>query len=91
MQDYGRWACTHGVSFNGSRYLVHPLRYCVLTLQAEIAAAYPTCGGIYFWSYRLGGVKWGPFLAWLTAWWNWVGTLLKIWSTLCGFYCLPEH
>jgi amino acid transporter len=27
--------------------------------------------GIYFWSYRLGGKKWGPFLAWMTAWWNW--------------------
>lgn len=41
--------------------------------MAEIAAAFPTAGGIYFWSYRLGGEKWGPFLSWMTAWWNWAG------------------
>lgn len=39
----------------------------VAFVMAEIAAAYPTAGGIYFWSYRLGGQKWGPFLAWMTA------------------------
>lgn len=35
--------------------------------MAEIAAAYPTAGSIYFWSYRLGGQRYGPFLAWMTA------------------------
>ena len=39
----------------------------VSLVMAEIAAAYPTAGGIYFWSFRLGGQKWGPFLAWMTA------------------------
>ena len=33
---------------------------------AEIAAAMPTAGGIYYWSARLGGDKYGPFLAWIT-------------------------
>lgn len=33
---------------------------------AEIAAAYPTAGGIYWWSFRLGGDRLGPFLAWMT-------------------------
>ena len=47
----------------------------ILSLNmAEIAAGFPTAGGIYFWSYRLGGEKWGPLLAWMTAWWNWAGT-----------------
>jgi len=32
---------------------------------AEIAASMPTAGGIYYWSYALGGPKWGPFLAWM--------------------------
>lgn len=39
----------------------------VSLVMAEIAAALPTAGGIYFWSYRLGGPKWGPFLSWMTA------------------------
>lgn len=34
--------------------------------MAEIAASMPTAGGIYYWIYRLGGPKWGPFLAWMT-------------------------
>ncbi|KAH8660140.1 amino acid or gaba permease [Xylariales sp. PMI_506] len=41
--------------------------------MAEIAAALPTAGGIYYWSFRLGGQEWGPFLAWMCGWWNWAG------------------
>ncbi len=37
--------------------------------MAEIASAYPTAGGLYFWSYRLGGKG----FAWVTAWFNMVG------------------
>lgn len=36
----------------------------VSLVLAEIAAALPTAGGIYYWSYRLGGEEWGPFLSW---------------------------
>lgn len=51
--------------------------------MAEIAASLPTCGGIYFWSYKLGGPKYGPFLAWLTAWWNVSASLYQfVFSTL---------
>ncbi|KAJ9149818.1 Amino acid or gaba permease [Pleurostoma richardsiae] len=50
----------------------------VAFVMAEIAASYPTAGGIYFWSYRLGGDKWGPFLSWMTAWWNFSGWLCSI-------------
>ncbi|OAL26095.1 Cholinephosphotransferase 1 [Fonsecaea nubica] len=47
---------------------------CIVSLvMAELAAALPTTGGIYFWSYRLGGEKYGPFLSWMTAWWNFAG------------------
>jgi len=42
--------------------------------MAEIAAALPTTGGIYLWSYRLGGARYGKFLSWLTAWYNWAGS-----------------
>ncbi len=41
----------------------------VAASMAEIASAYPTAGGLYFWSRRLGGQGW----AWLTAWLNMIG------------------
>ncbi|KAL2289460.1 hypothetical protein FJTKL_01737 [Diaporthe vaccinii] len=46
--------------------------------MAEIAAAFPTAGGIYFWSYRLGGKRHGRLLSWMTAWWNWVGWICVV-------------
>ncbi|ONM41109.1 Amino-acid permease BAT1 [Zea mays] len=37
--------------------------------MAEICSAYPTSGGLYFWSARLcTHRRWGPFAAWLTGW-----------------------
>ncbi|CAM6127845.1 unnamed protein product [Calypogeia fissa] len=46
--------------------------------MAEICSAYPTTGGLYYWSYMLSGPKWGPLAAWLTGWFNvtgqWAGT-----------------
>src|SRR5512142_1443706 len=39
--------------------------------MAEIASAYPTAGGLYFWASKLGGVAWG----WWTAWMNRVGQI----------------
>ena len=42
---------------------------CVAASMAELASAYPTAGGLYFWAYRLGGRGW----AWVTAWFNMIG------------------
>src|SRR5256714_4823455 len=42
---------------------------CVAASMAELAWAYPTAGGLYFWAFRLGGRTW----AWITAWLNMVG------------------
>jgi len=42
---------------------------CVAASMAELASAYPTAGGLYFWAFRLGGKKW----AWTTAWLNMIG------------------
>lgn len=58
--------------------MVGGLSLVVSFALAEIAAAFPTAGGIYYWSYRLGGTKWGPFLSWLTAWWNWAGWIAVV-------------
>uniref|UniRef100_A0A0D6QS10 Amino acid permease/ SLC12A domain-containing protein n=1 Tax=Araucaria cunninghamii TaxID=56994 RepID=A0A0D6QS10_ARACU len=41
--------------------------------MAEICSAYPTSGGLYYWSAMLAGKEWGPFAAWITGWFNVVG------------------
>src|SRR5215469_8674799 len=41
----------------------------VAASMAELASAYPTAGGLYFWAYRLGWRRW----AWTTAWFNMIG------------------
>src|SRR5438132_1059927 len=41
----------------------------VAASMAELASAYPTAGGLYFWAHRLGGRGWG----WVTAWLNMIG------------------
>jgi amino acid transporter len=53
--------------------MVGGFSFLVSLSMAEIAAALPTTGGIYLWSYKLGGARHGRFLSWLTAWYNWAG------------------
>lgn len=40
--------------------------------MSEICSAYPTAGGLYFWSAKLCGNNWGPFASWLTGWYVFV-------------------
>src|SRR6185295_2759212 len=49
--------------------LVSILVLCIAASMAELASAYPTAGGLYFWAHRLGGHRW----AWVTAWFNMIG------------------
>lgn len=51
--------------------LVSVMVLCVAASMAELASAYPTAGGLYFWAHRLGGYKW----AWVTAWLNMIGQI----------------
>jgi amino acid transporter len=51
--------------------LISLLTLCVAASMAELASAYPTAGGLYFWAYRLGGRGW----AWSTAWLNMIGQI----------------
>ena len=39
--------------------------------MAEIASAFPTAGGLYYWSSKLGSPAWG----WFTGWFNLVGQI----------------
>src|SRR6478736_700641 len=50
-------------------FLVSLLVLGIAASMAELAFAYPTAGGLYFWAYRLGGRRW----AWTTAWFNMIG------------------
>lgn len=45
---------------------------CIAASMAELASAYPTAGGLYFWAHRLGGRRW----AWVTAWFNMLGQIM---------------
>src|SRR3954452_20134406 len=51
--------------------LVSVMTLTVALSMAEIASAYPTAGGLYFWAFRLGGRTW----AWTTAWLNMIGQI----------------
>ncbi|KAL6613820.1 hypothetical protein ACP70R_036090 [Stipagrostis hirtigluma subsp. patula] len=46
---------------------------CVALSMAEICSAYPTSGGLYYWSAKLAGKDWAPLASWITGWFNIVG------------------
>ncbi|TVU34725.1 hypothetical protein EJB05_16572, partial [Eragrostis curvula] len=48
---------------------------CVALSTAEICSAYPTSGGLYYWSAKLAGKDWAPLASWVTGWFNIVGQL----------------
>ena len=39
--------------------------------MAEIASAFPTAGGLYYWASKLGSPGWG----WATGWFNLIGQI----------------
>jgi amino acid transporter len=41
---------------------------CVTLSTAEICSAYPTSGGLYYWSAKLAGKDWAPLASWVTGW-----------------------
>jgi amino acid transporter len=51
--------------------LVGMMSTIVALAMAEIASAYPTAGGLYYWSSKLGTPAWG----WFTGWFNLVGQI----------------
>lgn len=46
----------------------------VAASMAELSSAFPTSGGMYHWSFKLGGPAWG----WFTAWFNILGLVAAI-------------
>jgi amino acid transporter len=49
--------------------LVGAMATIVALAMAEIASAYPTAGGLYYWASKMGGPGWG----WATGWFNLIG------------------
>jgi amino acid transporter len=57
--------------------------FCIIVALAlgEIASTYPTAGGLYFWSSKLGSPAWG----WFTGWFNLLGQIAV--TAAIGFGC----
>ena len=51
--------------------LVGGMSIIVSLAMAEIASAFPTAGGLYYWSSKLGSPAWG----WFTGWFNLIGQI----------------
>jgi amino acid transporter len=68
LYDYGlAWAGTAAVMIGWPLVTVFVL--AIAASMAEIASAYPTAGGLYYWASRMKNKDWG----WWTAWFNLIG------------------
>jgi amino acid transporter len=68
LYDYGlAWAGTAAVMIGWPLVTVFVL--CIAASMAEIASAYPTAGGLYYWASKMKNKNWG----WWTAWLNLIG------------------
>ncbi len=68
LYDYGlAWAGTAAVMIGWPLVTVFVL--LIAASMSEIASAYPTAGGLYYWASRMKNKHWG----WWTAWFNLVG------------------
>ena len=54
--------------------IVGAFALCVGMSMGEICSAYPTAGGLYFWSAKLA-TKNGPLWSWFTGWFNFIGQI----------------
>jgi amino acid transporter len=54
--------------------IISCLILCVAFSMSELASAFPTAGGIYFWASKLGGAAWG----WFTGWFNLIGLVAVV-------------
>jgi amino acid transporter len=68
LYDYGlAWAGTAAVMIGWPLITVFVL--AIAASMGEIASAYPTAGGLYYWASRMKNKEWG----WWTAWLNLIG------------------
>ena len=68
LYDYGlAWAGTAASLIGWPLVTIFVL--AIAASMAEVASAYPTAGGLYYWASRMKGKNWG----WWTAWFNLIG------------------
>jgi amino acid transporter len=68
LYDYGlAWAGTAAVMIGWPLVTIFVL--AIAASMAELASAYPTAGGLYYWASKMKNKKWG----WWTAWLNLIG------------------
>jgi len=68
LYDYGlAWSGTAASLIGWPLVTVFVL--LIAASMAEVASAYPTAGGLYYWASRMRGKNWG----WWTAWFNLIG------------------
>jgi amino acid transporter len=68
LYDYGlAWAGTAAVVIGWPLVTVFVL--AIAASMSELASAYPTAGGLYYWASRMKDKNWG----WWTAWFNLIG------------------
>jgi amino acid transporter len=68
LYDYGlAWAGTAAVLIGWPLVTVFVL--AIAASMSEVASAYPTAGGLYYWASRMKNKNWG----WWTAWFNLIG------------------
>ncbi len=68
LYDYGlAWAGTAAVVLGWPLVTVFVL--AIAASMSEIASAYPTAGGLYYWASKMKNKNWG----WWTAWFNLIG------------------
>jgi len=68
LYDYGlAWAGKAAVTIGWPLVTIFVL--AIAAAMAEIASAYPTAGGLYYWASRMKNKNWG----WWTAWLNLIG------------------
>ncbi len=73
---------SYGQAFNNGGPIAISIGWPVISLiimtvalsMSELASAYPTAGGIYYWASKLGGPGWG----WFTGWFNLVGLIAVV-------------
>jgi amino acid transporter len=73
---------SYGQAFNNGGPVAISIGWPIISLliltvafsMSELASAFPTAGGIYFWASRLGGAGWG----WFTGWFNLIGLVAVV-------------
>jgi amino acid transporter len=81
---------TYGQAFNNGGPIAISIAWPLISVlilvgvafpMSELASAFPTAGGIYYWASKLGGAGWG----WFTGWFNLIGLVAVVASV--DFVC----